>query len=52
MNLSNFDAVKVLAQHQVRPQLDCEVYSGLSSKSAAFKPNDAPKSEDVGEKKV
>jgi hypothetical protein len=51
MNLNNFDAAKVLAQHQVRPQLDCEVYNGLSSKSAIFKPTDAFELEDAGEKK-
>ncbi len=51
MNLNNFDAAKVLAQHQIRPQLDCEVYSGLNSKSAVFKPTDASELEDTAEKK-
>jgi hypothetical protein len=39
MNVNNLDAAKVIAQHQIRPQLDCEIYSGLNSKSAVFQPS-------------
>lgn len=47
MNLTNFDAAKVIAQHQIRPQLDCESYSGLNSNSSVFQPTN----ETVGESK-
>jgi hypothetical protein len=51
MNLSNLDAAKVIAQHQIRPQLDCEIYSGLNSKSAVFKPTETCEIDEAGEKK-
>ena len=38
MNLSDVDAAKVVAQHQIRPQLNCDQYSGLNSQSAVFRP--------------
>lgn len=38
MNLSNLDAAKIVAERQIRPQLESDAYSGLSSNSAIFSP--------------